>query len=140
MGPPAETYYQAPPPYQGPPPASYPGPTGYPAFTHAPPPPYPYYSPTPFVHSRPTNGLAIAAMVTSIICLVTLTFCLPIGVVGAIMGHIARGQIRRSNEDGEGFALAGVIIGWLGLALFVLAILLFAAPFLLLLGLIGASG
>jgi len=44
-----------------------------------------------------------------------------------ITGHIALGQIKTSGENGRGFALAGVIIGWVSLGLFVLLmILLFA--------------
>jgi hypothetical protein len=28
------------------------------------------------------------------------------------MGHVARKQIRERGEQGDGFALAGIIIGW----------------------------
>ncbi len=64
-----------------------------------------------------TNGLAIGSLVTS---LVSLTLCMGMtGVVGAILGHVARGQIKRNNEQGGGLALAGIIIGWLGFAFFV---------------------
>jgi hypothetical protein len=75
--------------------------------------------------SRPTNGLAIASLVTS---LVGLTLCGVPGVVGAIMGHVARRQIRERGEDGDGMALAGVLVGWISFALvflgFVLVIVL----------------
>ena len=36
------------------------------------------------------------------------------------MGHIARKQIRERNEQGDGFALAGIIVGWVITGLWVL--------------------
>ena len=60
---------------------------------------------------QPTNGLAIASMIVSI---------MGFGPVGAVMGHIARKQIRERNEQGDGFALAGIIVGWVVTGLWVL--------------------
>lgn len=50
----------------------------------------------------PTNGMAIAALI-----LVFVFF--PVGIV---LGHVARGQIKRSGEDGKGLATAALIIGY----------------------------
>jgi hypothetical protein len=79
----------------------------------------------------PTNGLAVAAMIVSIVSLVVcggLT-----GPVGAIMGHVARRQVRDRGEQGDGFALAGIIIGWIATAIFaaiiIFYVLFFAAIF-----------
>lgn len=68
-----------------------------------------------------TNGLAIAALVVS---LISLTVCGAFAFVGAIMGHMARKQIRLSGEKGDELALAAVIVGWAvtGLLLAVLLI------------------
>lgn len=65
---------------------------------------YPQYAPAP-----PTNGLAIAALVCSLAGLAT---CIS-APVGAILGHIARRQIRERGEGGDGLALAGIIVGWI---------------------------
>jgi hypothetical protein len=44
------------------------------------------------------------------------------GAIAAIVtGHIARHQIRRTGENGAGMALAGLILGYIGLALSILA-------------------
>jgi Domain of unknown function (DUF4190) len=63
-----------------------------------------------------TNGLAIASLVVSIVGAVMLV-CYGIGglisIVGAILGHVARRQIRDRQEGGDGMALAGVIVGWI---------------------------
>lgn len=54
-----------------------------------------------------TNNLAVAAFIVS---LVFSPAAIP-------LGHIARGQIRRSGEGGDGLALAGLIIGYISVAL-----------------------
>ena len=89
-------------------PTSYPG---YPASV----PPAAYGYGAPMIAQRRTNGLAVASLVVSIVSL--LIFLGAPGIAGAIMGHIARGQIRRSGDDGDGLALAGIIIGWIGFAI-----------------------
>ncbi|GAA3657920.1 hypothetical protein GCM10022237_17450 [Nocardioides ginsengisoli] len=64
-----------------------------------------------------TNSLAIASLVVSIL---SITVCAGFtGFVGAILGHMARGQMKRSGEQGGGLAMAGIIIGWLGTVFFV---------------------
>ncbi|TDC36166.1 DUF4190 domain-containing protein [Micromonospora sp. KC213] len=96
---PADAY-----PTPGYPPAGYPG-YGYP--------------PAP-----QNNGLAIAAMVVSIIGALGLCgYGLGgwIGLVGAILGHVAKRQIRERGEAGEGFAMAGVIVGWIATVIALLA-------------------
>jgi len=60
--------------------------------------------------------------------------------VGAILGHIARGQIARSGEQGDGIALAAIIIGWIFTGLFVCGCgLLFGFPLLAVLGATGTQ-
>ncbi len=73
-----------------------------------------------------TNTLAILALIGSILGFVWI---LPIigSLAGAIMGHISLNQITRSGEKGRGMALAGVIVGWAGLGLFILGILVLVA-------------
>jgi hypothetical protein len=68
---------------------------------------------------RPTNILAIVSLVLSLIA-----FCvLPIvgAIAGIVTGYIAKRQIRETGEEGSGLATAGVVLGWVHLALFVLA-------------------
>lgn len=79
-----------------------------------------------FLPPKPkTNGLAVASLVVSIVGAVGL-FCYGIGgligAVGAILGHVGRRQIRERGEEGDGMALAGVIIGWIATALGLLII------------------
>ncbi|GIG58311.1 hypothetical protein Lfu02_26830 [Longispora fulva] len=90
--------------------------------------PYPpQYAYPPQYVARRTNGLAIAAMVTSI-CALVMCFG-SFGFIGAILGHVARKQIRERDEEGDGMALAGIIIGWIGTAIGVLVIAFYVVFF-----------
>jgi hypothetical protein len=76
-----------------------------------------------YVLSRPTNGLALAAMICSLVGIVS-----GIGFpIGAVMGHIALRQVRESGEQGEGYAKAGIIVGWIGTGLYTLICVLYIA-------------
>ncbi|WP_324276291.1 DUF4190 domain-containing protein [Blastococcus brunescens] len=48
---------------------------------------------------------------------------------GLILGIVARKQIRQTGEDGDGLALAGIIVGGIVTAIFVLIILLWIIAF-----------
>ena len=92
-------------------------------MTDAPPPPAPDYSsqpsqpataqPNPYASASPyaaapqqkTNVLAIVSLV--------LAFFISIGAI--ICGHIALNQIKRTGENGRGLAIAGLVLGYLGL-------------------------
>jgi hypothetical protein len=52
-------------------------------------------------------------------------------IVGLILGYSARNQIRASagQQTGEGLATAAIVIGWIGVGLTVLAIVLFVLFF-----------
>jgi hypothetical protein len=65
-----------------------------------------------------TNTLAIVSLVSGIIS----WFMVPIvgGIVAVITGHMAKGQIRRTGEQGEIFATVGLILGYLHLAVVLL--------------------
>jgi len=69
-----------------------------------------------------TSGAAIASLVLGIL---SFLLCPIIGSIAAIIcGHIARGNIRKSSGtlSGDGMALAGLIMGYLGFAFIGLAI------------------
>lgn len=75
------------------------------------PPAYPPQYGYPYQAPRPTNGMAIAAMIVGIVGL-----CTPIAILGLIFGLIAKRQIKERNESGDGMATAGVVLGWIGVA------------------------
>jgi len=73
------------------------------------------YAPRTFrpLPAPPTNGKAVGALVCGV--LTTMTFGLT-GIPAVILGHTARNEIRRNGEGGDGFAMAGIILGWLSIA------------------------
>jgi Domain of unknown function (DUF4190) len=72
-----------------------------------------------------TSGTATASLVFGILSWIALPF---IGaLVAVILGHAARSEIRRAPPgtiDGDGMAVAGLILGWVHLAIFIGAIVL----------------
>ncbi len=69
-----------------------------------------------------TNGLAIAALICGIAQF--LGFWLLGTIPAIVLGHIARKQIRQRNEQGAGLALAGLILGYVGIALTVIVVII----------------
>jgi len=62
-----------------------------------------------------TNVMAIVALVTGILGIPTL---------GIIFGHIALSQIKTTNESGRGLAIAGLVLGYLVVAVYALLVVM----------------
>ncbi len=78
--------------------------------------------PAPYAVAPPTNTLAIISLVAGIASYVVLPV---VGAIAAIItGHMARGQIRRTGESGNGLALAGLVLGYIHLVLAAIGIVL----------------
>lgn len=72
------------------------------------------------VGTAPWNPLAIIGFV--------LAFVVPPGAI--VCGHIARRQIRTTGEQGDGLALAGLILGYAFTAFIVLFVIVWLAVML----------
>ena len=110
-GPAQPPAYPQPPGYGAPP--GYGPPPGYPPQGYGPP-GYP-----PQAYGRPTNTMAILALVLAFV----------FAPAGLVLGIVARRQIRQTREDGDGLALAGIILGGIFTAIFVLIIVFWAIAF-----------
>ncbi len=66
--------------------------------------------------------MAIASLVLGILWLWWVG-----SILALIFGYIARGQVRARNESGNGMAIAGIVLGWIGVACLVLFIVLAVA-------------
>ena len=78
---------------------------------------------------RQTSNLAIASLVSGILGWTLLPV---LGTVVAIItGHMARAEIRRSNGqvDGDGLAVAGLVLGWISMALVLVVVVVVFAFF-----------
>lgn len=113
---PQHVYRPAPPP---PPPVAFPA--GNPASPYYPvqpgPPPHPGYQ--VFVRQS-TNGLAIASMVLGILWIYWIG-----SILALVFGYVANSQIKRSGgqQSGRGMAIAGIVLGWVGIGLLALIVL-----------------
>jgi hypothetical protein len=105
-----------PPPPAGPPPAPSPPPSPPPT----PPPAPPAYGQQPggygYTATPGTNGLAIASLVLGI---AQIFLCIIGGILALVFGYISRRQIDESGgtQGGRGMAIAGIILGWIGIGL-----------------------
>jgi hypothetical protein len=100
-------------------------------MAYSPPPGPPYYGPQqsyappyggpwpPYAQARPTNVLALAALICGIAQFIVGVTFLP----AIVCGHIARRQIRRTGDRGDELALAGLILGYVGAVLFAGAVI-----------------
>ena len=108
--------FSAPPPapFSAPPPAPQSGLPGSPGEVRPPPPP----GFTGYRAAR-TSGLAIASMVLGIVWLFWLG-----SILAVIFGHVALSQIKRSMGalSGRGMAIAGLALGYVGIAVLVASI------------------
>ncbi|MEZ3160121.1 DUF4190 domain-containing protein [Microbacterium sp. BWT-B31] len=130
----AEPSAYAPPAAYPPAPAAYPPAPQYPASgAYRSAPPYGAQSAYPsapaygggYAQQPGTNTLAIVSLIASIVGFTVIPF---IGsVVGVITGHMALSQIKRTQEQGRGLAIAGLIVGYVGIGLTLLSVVLLLA-------------
>jgi hypothetical protein len=104
--------------YRGEPP-----PPGHASPGYAPPPygyPPPGYGyPPPGFYRPPTNSMAILSLVLAFV----------FAPAGIVLGVMARNQIKRTGEEGDGLALAGIIVGSIATAFWALLILFWIVAF-----------
>lgn len=94
---------------EGPPPAGYPS-YGYAPYGYPP----PGYPPGAWGPPRPTNGMAIASLVLGILWIYWVG-----SILALVFGYLARRQIAERGESGGGLALAGIVLGWIGVGFLV---------------------
>jgi hypothetical protein len=76
--------------------------------------PYQYH---PYPPARPTNGMAIASMVLGIVWVYWIG-----SILALIFGYVALNEIRRNGQSGEGMAIAGIVLGWVGVGILVVVL------------------
>jgi hypothetical protein len=89
--------------------------------------------------STETSGMAIASLVMGIAGWTLMP--LIGGILAIIFGHMARGDIRQRPGEltGDGLALAGIILGWLAIGVFLLLCVFGGLALLLFGGAVAAS-
>ncbi|MBN8736764.1 MAG: DUF4190 domain-containing protein [Xanthomonadales bacterium] len=72
-----------------------------------------------------TNSLAIVSLVFGILAWVPPVLPFIGAVIAVVCGHAARSEIRRAPPgtiEGDGMALAGLILGWIQIVLAIIAL------------------
>jgi len=83
--------------------------------------PYQQQYPAPqYATAPPNNVLAIISMISSIVGFFTFGI---LSILGVILGHIGLSQIKNRGEGGRGFAITGLIVGYIGIGLYLLWLL-----------------
>ncbi|MCU1579512.1 MAG: hypothetical protein JWP19_1716 [Rhodoglobus sp.] len=90
--------------------------------------------PTPTPYTAPAAGPARPTNVLSIIALIA-AFIIPLA--GIIVGFIALGQIKKTGEAGHGLALAGVVLGFVFTAFY---LIFFIVYFVIIAATLGVAG
>jgi hypothetical protein len=78
--------------------------------------PYPPYRPV----ARSTSALATGALVCGVLEIFTFGMT---GIPAVILGHMARNEIRQTGKRGDSMALTGLILGYLAIAGWVIAMI-----------------
>ena len=69
----------------------------------------------------PTNGMAISSMVLGIVWAGWIG-----SILAVVFGHVALKQIELTGQGGRGMAVAGLVLGYLGLSVLVLIMVIIA--------------
>lgn len=71
-----------------------------------------------------TNGFAIAALVLGIVWVYWIG-----SILALVFGYIGKNQIDQSGgrETGRGMAIAGIVLGWIGVGFLILFLVIVAA-------------
>jgi hypothetical protein len=76
------------------------------------------YGYTPYAQPRGTNGMDVASKVLGILWVYWIG-----SILAIIFGFIALSQIKERNQQGRGMAIAGLILGFIGVGTLVLILL-----------------
>jgi hypothetical protein len=96
-----------------------------PAAWTPPPPQQPQaYAPVPVVQQTRTNGFAVASLVLGIVWLYGVG-----SILALVFGYVGKSQIDQSGgqQTGRGLAIAGIVLGWVGVAGVIIVIVVLAA-------------
>jgi hypothetical protein len=81
----------------------------------------------PRTTTTPINHVALWSMITGLAGLTLWTIPVPWSLAAVILGHIGLSQVKGERGNNRGFAIAGLVTGYIGIGLVVLLIGLGAA-------------
>ena len=79
-----------------------------------------YSAPQYAAQQPPTNSMALIAMISSIVGFFSFGV---LAVLGVVLGHISLSQIRRTGEGGRGLGITALVVGYIAIAGYLIALL-----------------
>lgn len=76
---------------------------------------------------QPVYGAPVQERSTNVFAILALVFGVLGGVLAIVFGHIALSQIKRTGENGRGLAIAGLILGYVFVAFWLLLVISIAS-------------
>jgi hypothetical protein len=87
------------------------------------------FSPPPQHVPQKTNGKSITALVLGILAIVLPYIGFIIGIIAIIFASLSLKEIKRTQEQGRGMAIAGLVCGIVGTALYAIILLIVVIAF-----------
>ncbi|QJD86108.1 DUF4190 domain-containing protein [Cohnella herbarum] len=91
-------------------------------------PQYGFSPPPPFTPQK-TNGKSIAALVLGILAIVLPYIGFIVGIIAIIFASLSLKEIKRTQEQGRGLAIAGLVCGIVGTAVYAVILLFVVIAF-----------
>ncbi|MFB9279573.1 DUF4190 domain-containing protein [Cohnella cellulosilytica] len=95
---------------------------------------YDYIPPPPPYSPPKTNGKSIAALVLGILAIAIPYVGFLIGIIAIIFASLSLKEIKLTHEQGRGMAIAGLVCGIVGTALYAIIILFVLIAFITIAG------
>ncbi len=83
--------------------------------------------PSPYSEAQGSMPLFAAPSRTNVLAIISLISAFMFSAAAVVTGHIALSEIKRTREAGRGMALAGLIIGYVGVAFTIVFIIVYLA-------------
>ncbi|HEY8591104.1 MAG TPA: DUF4190 domain-containing protein [Naasia sp.] len=77
--------------------------------------------------AAPQYGYAPQTEKYNVLAIVSLVSAFFISLVAIITGHIALSQIKKTGEKGRGLAIAGLVLGYIGIVVGIIAVIAWIA-------------
>ena len=77
--------------------------------------------------------MAVASFILGLLGLVGLCaygFGVVLSILAVVLGHMSRAQIRRNADDGDGLAVAGLVLGYVAIGIIAVGLLLIVGVFI----------
>lgn len=84
----------------------------------------PGYQQPMYTHPYPAYPVSGSVGATNVMAILALVFAFVLAPLGIIFGHVALSQLRTRGGEGHGLALAGVVLGYMFVAIWIIMLVM----------------